>query len=184
MKNFIVLSLIFLFLTACKKTDHQLLLDRADFPVAVGSWWAYQLTDQDGVVFDTVTFKIVDVINRNNQLYQRWIAIGGNDTLLVLPTDTSVNFYTYTIDFPVINNSTWTKNPEQGVSYTASTQNVTIGNKTYNNATFLNRYSPYSPGIYYNESIWIVKNIGIIKHTANNYNQPYYNEQLIDYHIN
>jgi hypothetical protein len=190
-KYFLYIIAVFLLLDSCKKTDHSNLLTAQEFPTTIGSWWKYQVLNQNNKILDTLTITIVDMQTIGGISMQRWSYNTSSyaDTVDVLPSDTSIGFYNYgseylSINFPVIDNESWTI-PIQGFSYKTGIQNITVQNTSYNGAIYLNQYEPPSVGTSVNESIWIVKNIGIVQHIINDEGgPPYSNEQLIAYHIN
>lgn len=196
MKKYFAYSIVVLmFLGACKKTDHSTLLTAQEFPTTIGSWWMYQVLNQNNKILDTLTVTIVGTTTIGGIAMQEWsyaytYSSYLPDTNYVSLSSSSIQFYTkyqveyMSINFPVVDNETWTT-PVQGFSYTTGIQNITVQNTSYNGAIYLNQYEPPSVGTSVNESIWIVKNIGIVQHIVNDEGgPPYSNEQLIAYHIN
>jgi hypothetical protein len=182
---------ILLFCFSCKKTDHSVLVQANDFPVTIGSWWMYQVFDVNNNIQDTLTYTVLDVVSIGGFSWQRWISVESTyyDTTYVLSSANSIGFYKYEdtsfvnfkINFPVVDNEPWTT-PVQGVSYTTNMQNITVNGTTYNNVAYLNRYAPYMQGYSVNESIWIARGIGIVRHT-NLLAGHYTDEHLIAYKI-
>jgi hypothetical protein len=191
MKTLIILLTFFaIILTSCRKEKE--LLVTQDFPSTIGSWWMYQVLDQNNVVLDTLTVRIISTTSIYGANMQVWTNTTSKytDTIYVLPANNSITFYTFndveylSFNFPIISNQPWTT-PMAGVSYTTGSQNITINNITYNGCTYLNQYQAPLMGTSINESIWIAKQIGIIKHVIDNIgSSPYANEELIAYHIN
>ena len=186
-----IISILLLF-DSCRKADH-ILLTAQEFPTSIGSWWIYQVLDQNNNILDTLNVTIVGMQTVNGTPMQEWITTSRRylpDTDYVFVSSTSIQFYTkyevdyLSINFPVIENQAWTT-PVQGVTYTENIQNISVHNAIYNGATYLNQSAPYSVNYSLDESIWIAKNIGIVKHiTAGDGGPPYTNDQLISYHIN
>jgi len=192
-KYFGYIIAVSILLGSCKKIDHSTLLTSQQFPNTIGSWWIYQVLDQNNKILDTLTTTIVGTTTINGSAMQEWATTSLRyipDTDYVLISSSSIQFYTkyqaeyLSINFPIIDNETWTT-PVQRFSYSTGIQNITVYNTAYNGAIYLNQYEPPSVGTSVNESIWIVKNIGIVQHIINDEGgPPYSNEQLIAYHIN
>jgi hypothetical protein len=196
MKKYALLVFVIpFFIGSCKKTDHSSLIIAKDFPTSIGSWWMYQVLDDNGNIQDTITYKILDVVSIGSFQWQRWTSIESHwyDTTYVLSTNTSIGFYKYAdtnilyfkVNFPVIDNEIWTT-PVQGVTYTTNLQNITVNGAAYYSVAYLNQYLATMQGYGVNESIWIARGIGIVRHSNLNSGIPLHftDEHLIAYHIN
>jgi hypothetical protein len=190
----IILILALLF-DSCKKTDHSTLLTSEDFPTTVGSWWEYQEFNPAYSYIDTATVVITDTQIIQGVAYQRWVTTyrgvnaSPSDTQYVLVTDTLIAFNVilgnsqptfFNLKFPIIDNESWSYYPN-GIN-NASIQNISVNDITYNGSIYLNRsvQLSLSGGNSTTESVWIVKNVGIVQESIGNS----YRQILIAYHIN
>ena len=194
MKKLVVILLISLLaFMGCKKESHRTLIAIHDFPVSVGSWWQYTVYNGYDSVYDTATVRILDVTVVGNIPYQRWsetsVAFSSSDTIYEVAQDSAMLFCYTTdtnsqyvrINFPIIENENWGPS-YPGISYTTSIQSVTVNGMTFGTATYLNAHKPDQGGGIVDESMWIVKGIGIVRHK--NFYQGIGDRRLLAYHIN
>lgn len=204
--NFLIcpfaIMLMFLLLTnSCKKDDaNPNLFNIGSFPLNVGNWWRYKVTDYDEHTTDTVLMKIVSMkVNGGFKTFTCYFDTNGmivdssyfkiyNNELIFNSYDTQDFSYFGTFDFvfPFISgDSSISKTNGFKTKIISSTNGYKLFGNSYDVYTVQTSYT--GPNYHYDQNTIISKNIGIIQNSyfvINLGSSAFKLFELINYKIN
>ena len=195
---FVIIAVAIACITSCKKMSLQTNASHADFPLAVGSWWRYQVVHFSNGQVDTMTVTASSKSSSGDTTFYVFINtyLSGfrRDSSWVIDLDTavSVNYYPgylacylhdIDIHFPLVQG--WHQGAGADNSYLKFAGTVNMNGHMYNNVYLLVREKVVIDSGEL-DSIYIAPGIGIIKYievSSGWGQQSSSNTAMIDYHL-
>jgi hypothetical protein len=203
MKNVLIISyVLFIVLISCNKepvTNNVYNgFQSIDFPIKVGNWWKYKVTDFYGGTIDTLIVEVVDKIT--NETYRCELRYNNSvvDSAIITVSETTLSYeglnqdYSYfgnfKLTFPFNDNDSWIGfyNPDT-VVVTSVIDDFTINGMAFSPVYNLKRSFFLGGGYSLTQFMMITPEIGIINQSIDLFdgaNAQKQNFDIIEYNLN
>lgn len=197
--------LVLIFITSCKckddsKPSSKAVFKQSDFPVAVGNYWEYRVTNEQNGNVDSLLIEVISIVGSvNSDEYLCTMSLSGvvvdssyiivnSDSLLYESFNPETTYFAdFKLKFPFSEGDVWKGiTPLDSVTVVAEINKAIINGTTYSPVYELNR-GLANFGYNLNQTFKVTPGVGIINQhidefTGSSFEKRNYN--LIDYHLN